>query len=253
MASDKARSWVAVMYPENMVEDWETNIGDYLEVSGVYCIHDKDTDTVSEKRKVHAHIMITFSNTTTRNNATRLFAKLNAEGKQAIAGGQIQPVANVRHMYEYLIHNTEACEKQRDKKVLYSKDERIEFNGFDIGLLEQLSQDDVKRMRREMFALMREKKITNYADFVDYVEDELGIEYVDLIMNSASSMGLYIKGQYHRVKDKEEKEAAERQKRLQELRIQEILESQKNRQPSDAELILENFGKETENNNNKEE
>ena len=61
---EKARYWTAVMYPENMIDDWKEEIADLIQMPGAYCVHDKDLDDKKEGRKVHVHIIIVFSNTT---------------------------------------------------------------------------------------------------------------------------------------------------------------------------------------------
>ena len=59
----KNRYWWAVLYPENMRPDWETMIGDILQVPYCYCKHTTDTDQKSEHRKDHIHLIIAFNNT----------------------------------------------------------------------------------------------------------------------------------------------------------------------------------------------
>ncbi|MBR5544618.1 MAG: hypothetical protein IKU66_04015, partial [Clostridia bacterium] len=66
---NKARFWVGVLYPENMVEDWETKIGDIVQLPYAYCIHDKDLEKDGDDRKVHTHIILAFPNTTTQKHA----------------------------------------------------------------------------------------------------------------------------------------------------------------------------------------
>ena len=48
---DKARFWVGVLYPENMREDWQENIGDIVQLPYAYCCHTQDKDSKSEHRK----------------------------------------------------------------------------------------------------------------------------------------------------------------------------------------------------------
>ena len=59
---DKSRYWQAVCWLENMVDGWQDSIGDLLQLPYAYCIHDMDTDSMSEHRKNHVHIIIVFPN-----------------------------------------------------------------------------------------------------------------------------------------------------------------------------------------------
>lgn len=140
---EKARYFVAVLYPENMKSDWKQYIGDYLELPFAYCIHDQDlTNDPDEPRKVHVHCIIAFNNTTTYNHAVSVFERLNAPGKRAF--NKIEIVINIRHMYNYLIHNTETCKALN--KFLYPASCRIQGNNFDIGAYEQISDADAEQL-----------------------------------------------------------------------------------------------------------
>lgn len=88
----KARYWVGVGYPENMRADWQTSIGEVLQLPYEYCIHDKDVDGAQDSRKTHVHIMVAFPNTTTYKAALSVFQGLSADGKQAF--NTVQKVNN---------------------------------------------------------------------------------------------------------------------------------------------------------------
>lgn len=161
----KSKYWTGVLYPENMLPDWEDRIGDIVQVPYVYCIHDKDKDKESGDRKEHVHIILTFSNTTTYKHALSVFNLLSAEGKRAI--NTCENIINIRHMYDYLIHDTETCRKQG--KYLYNTDDRIMGNNFDIGAYEQLSAAEKNDMCKELCNCVINQSFTNFADFYIYV------------------------------------------------------------------------------------
>ena len=97
----KAKYWTAVLYPESMIDDWQNKISDLLQIPYEYCIHDKDNlgnviKTVKNKynkpvtydasefaidkhehRKVHVHLVICFSNTTTKSHKSLHIARLS--------------------------------------------------------------------------------------------------------------------------------------------------------------------------------
>lgn len=129
-----ARFWTGVLYPENMIEEWETDIGDIVQLPYAYCIHDTDTDSQSEHRKDHVHIILAFPNTTTYKHAMSVFELLSAPGKNAL--NTVQRCINIRSAYNYLIHDTETCRKKC--KFLYDESCRKTGNNFDIGAYEQL-------------------------------------------------------------------------------------------------------------------
>lgn len=191
----KARYWTAVLYPENMREDWETLIGDLIGLPYAYCRHSKDTDTQSEHRKDHVHLIIVFGNTTTESRALQVVNSLSAEGKTACPF--VQAVNNIRNTYEYLIHNTETAKKQG--KYLYPPSERITGNNFDIGSYEQLSTAEKYKMSKELCDFICEHNITNFADFYQYAVNNFGSEYFELIQVNSGFYNRLINGNWQKM------------------------------------------------------
>ena len=162
---EKARFWVGVLYPENMRENWQENIGDIVQLPYAYCCHTQDKDTKSEHRKDHMHLILSFPNTTTYKHAMSVFNQLSAEGKTA--RNKCEAIINIRNMYDYLIHDTETCRKQ--KKELYSKEDRITGNNFDIGAYEQLGVAEKNDMCKELCTAILDNGFTNFTDFFAFV------------------------------------------------------------------------------------
>lgn len=162
---NKARFWVGVLYPENMVDNWEEEIGDLLQLPYAYCCHTMDKDSKSEHRKDHVHIMVAHPNTTTYNHAMSVFNQLSAKGKTAL--NKCEAVINVRNMYDYLIHDTETCKKKG--KELYPKEARITGNNFDIGAYEQLGIAEKNDICKELCNAIVENGFMNFTDFYAYV------------------------------------------------------------------------------------
>lgn len=162
---NKARFWTGVLYQENMREDWRDKIDDILQMPFVYCEHTQDKDSKSEHRKDHVHIIIAFPNTTTYNHAMTVFGLLSAEGKTAL--NKIEAVINVRHMYDYLIHDTNKCKELG--KEQYSSEARITGNNFDIGAFEQLGAKEKDDMCKELCTAIIDNGFTNFTDFFEFV------------------------------------------------------------------------------------
>lgn len=193
----KSRYWVAVMYMENMIDNWEEVIAERLQVPFAYCKHTKCKEKDGKTpRKPHVHILIAYTQgTTTEKNALRIFKTLEKPGCHAIPNDVIQQVFSVRNMYDYLIHATEDCKKK--KKHRYDESERITGNGFDIGLYEQVSTEDKLRMRLELADLICEKCFTNYMQFYTAVKSNYGNDYLEIMISSTSFFRELIKSNYH--------------------------------------------------------
>lgn len=193
---EKARYWTAVMYTENMIEGWEDNLASKVQLPGFYCVHDKDSDEGGEQRKEHVHIVLCWGNTTTKTNALRAFKRLEKEGCQAIPNDAIQSVMNMRNMWDYVIHDTEECKKK--KKHLYNKNERIAFNGFDIGLYEQRSKKEELEMKKELCDAILTEQFTNFIDFYEHVINNYPDDYFDLVVKHSGLFERLTKGNYQK-------------------------------------------------------
>ena len=54
--SEKARYWTAVIYPEQLIDYWQTEIDNIFQFPYCYILHDKDhNESDLEKRKPHYH------------------------------------------------------------------------------------------------------------------------------------------------------------------------------------------------------
>ena len=205
--ADKAKYWTGVLYPENMIENWQDILEDTLQVPFAYCIHDKDTlldnDITSDhdERKVHVHIDLAFTNTTTYNHVLKLLQSLSKDLTKPCIN-TVQKIINIRYAYEYLIHNTESCKKKN--KHLYDTSERITGNNFDIGAYEQLSLDEKLKIKIEIANLITENEISNFAVLWKtvnelYSEDR---DVAEIIMSNNGFFDRLCKGYYHIKQDK---------------------------------------------------
>lgn len=203
--ADKAKYWTAVLYPENMKDGWQDTIGDDLGYPYAYTMHDKDMlakykskksdDDYERQRKTHMHIIVAYNNTTTYKCAMSLFEKLSAPGKKCL--NKCESVNNIRHAYEYLIHNTETAKKQG--KYQYDPSERITGNNFDIGAYEQLSMQDKNNMAKELCDVIINQNYMNFADFYMHVISNYDMEYFELLKTYSGLFERLTKGNYQKM------------------------------------------------------
>lgn len=209
----KNRYWVAVLYPENMVDDWETKIGDILQLPYCYCKHNKDHlgeylpkksdddfDRI-ELRKEHIHCMVVHPNTTTYKHALSIFNRLSKPGCQCL--NTCESVISVRQTYEYLIHNTETAKKQG--KYQYSPSERISGNNFDIGAFEQLSSLETQEIIEKISDDLIKEGFTNYTDFWVNAIKNYCLQDRIIIRNFKSHFSELCKGNYLKREDAKHK------------------------------------------------
>lgn len=194
-SNSKTRYWVAICYPANMIDTWQDDISDLLQLPYAYCIHDKDKDEKGANRGVHVHIMIAFPNTTTYKHAMSVFELLSKDGCRCV--NTCKKIISVRKMYDYLIHDTEECRKK--KKHLYDKKERITGNNFDIGAYEQIGIEEKEKMRRELSFLALEKGFVSYAVLYMYVCSNYDNVYESIIVSYQGHFDKLCKGNFHKM------------------------------------------------------
>lgn len=178
---NKARYWCGVLYPENMREDWQEEIDDLLQLPYAYCVHDLDTDSKSEHRKTHVHLIIVFPNTTTQKHAMSVFEQLASAGR--IALNTIQAVISIRSMYDYLIHDTEGCRKK--DKYIYPRSARITGNNFDIGAYEQRSSAEKLDMSKELADILMQQRFIDFGEFYMYVMSNYDDSYFEILKTNS--------------------------------------------------------------------
>ncbi len=192
---NKAKFWSAVLYPENMVSNWQETIDDLLQIPFCYIIHNKDKDSKSEHRKDHVHLLLAFPNTTTRNHALNVANQLSEENKKACS--TVQAVIGIRNVYDYLIHDTESARKQG--KELYDAKERITGNGFDIGSFEQLSTVEKNNICKRLCNIIIEQGFTNFTDFYIYVIENYDISYFEVLKSNSGFFERLTKGNFQKI------------------------------------------------------
>lgn len=193
-SSSKARYWVGILYPENMIDDWEEEIASKLQIPYCYCVHDKCKDKSGAPRKAHVHLMLVFNNTTTYNHALNTFKKLEADGKNAI--NTCERVQGVRWMYDYLIHNTDDAKKKN--KHQYDMKERISGNNFDIGAYEQISLTDEDAIIDAICNIIEVNEFTNFFDINKFIRAQCDSEYKRVFRKHQSYFNNIVKGLYHK-------------------------------------------------------
>lgn len=198
----KAKYWLAVAYPENMVEGWEEQIGDILQLPYAYCIHDADHNISGEDRKTHVHLIVAHPNTTTYKHALNVFKQL---GSQAV--NTCKASVNIRHAYDYLLHDTEAARKAG--KYLYPPEARVEGNGFDIGAYEQIGIEEKQEMLRELIGYIMAEGYMTINDFTVAALREFDKRYWEIIVGYNSILERYCRGEYLKWKRRAEESRQE--------------------------------------------
>lgn len=204
---EATRKWMAILYPENMIPNWENVIDDILQIPLCYCVHDKDdhidTKTGEVIAKTHLHVFLVYPNTTTRRNIIKLCNKLSADGK--VCCSTAEEIVNSQKAFDYLIHNTEKARKEG--KYQYPPEKRICCNNFDIHFVAQEDEYEKNLKTMQLSEIILQKKITNYVDFLNYVINSYDESYFRLQSSKHNYFDTIIKGNYKKyAKEKKKNE-----------------------------------------------
>lgn len=203
----KARYWWAVLYQENMRPDWRETIDDLLQLPYAYCEHTADKDSKSEHRKDHVHIIVAKSNTTSYKHIMEVFNLLSAPGKKAL--NTCEACVNIRHCYDYLIHDTDSCRKQG--KEQYDPSRRVTGNNFDIGAYEQISSAQKQEMLKELVGYIIANGFTTINDFTVAAMNDFDGCYWEIIVGYNGTLERYCRGNYLKRKAKAVVEPAQQE------------------------------------------
>lgn len=198
----KAKVWLGVTYPENMMSQWQDEVSDILQgIPYAYCIHDKDEMHIlkpgeevpdnlkpelysdGEKRslrKIHVHWILYLKDikqgTTTRKHATEILNLLSKPGRVCCPG--TEACLNIEHAWNYLIHNTENAKNKN--KHLYNENERITGNTFDIERYIVLTEGQKLEMAKEISDYIIDYRIKDTARLYKDLRTHFGEEYFEV-------------------------------------------------------------------------
>ena len=174
----KKRNWAFVLYPESAPENWR----EVLQQTGLQCavspLHDKDVNADGEPKKPHWHVIVTYSGPTSFNVVNALCGSLNAPIPQALE--------QVRGYYRYLTH------KDNPEKAQYDENDIQSINGFNIADFADLTRSEVNSIISRLQLLIRDNKIYEYCDLMDYLQDNsMNVEY-DIASNHTLFFDRYL-------------------------------------------------------------
>lgn len=192
----KTKYWEGVLYPESMRPSWKEDIEDVLQVPFAYAVHDQDVDSNGKPRKAHVHVMVVWPGNTTRQAVIRAFNALSKPGERCCSTAEM--VNNVRHAYDYLIHDTDSCRKKG--KVLYPESSRVCGNNFEIGQFEQFSAQTKQDMLWELIGYIVAEGYQTINEFTVVLMAEYPPEYRRVAIEYHSILDRYCRGNYLKAK-----------------------------------------------------
>lgn len=180
MAIEKHRYWWFILYPESAPKDWKQLISERGLPFCISPLHEYDLkNEEGELKKPHHHIILCYSGPTTFNNVKRLTVD---ELGQTIP----KPIDHIGGAHDYLTH------KNHPDKFQYSEDEIEYVNGFDIKELIALSEKDKAATKIAILNDIRNLKITEYYELLNYYIEQEDYEKFNVAASSTIMLNAYI-------------------------------------------------------------
>jgi hypothetical protein len=195
---NKARNFAFILYPESIPSDWKERLETLGVCMAVSPLHDKDKSEIEgqEYKKPHYHVIYIAKNPVTM-DSVRLKVK-RCLGVNSV--NHVEIVDNVGNMYLYLTH--ESKDAIAKNKHVYSENDIVLLNDFDVDRYITLDESQKKDLRNLVMNLIREKHLVNASHLLDFVE-KYGEDYqirnrdvADVIFQNAGGLRLLFDSQY---------------------------------------------------------
>ena len=206
MATDRARVWALVIYPESAPDNWLQVLDDLHVPAFVSPLHDKDINADGTPKKQHYHILLQYEGVKSR-------AQVQDEVSLPLNGTIPIRIASVRAYARYLTHMDNPEKAQYD-----SKDVRV-FGGADYDSVVQLSQAMRHEALRQMRSFIRDNDSYSFASFYDYCDTDKPEWAAMLDDNSTMCISNYIKSRIYDKREKEKSEVLAKEREIQNVRL----------------------------------
>lgn len=194
----KARNFAFILYPESIPNDWKVRLETLGVCMAISPLHDKDKSNVEgqEYKKPHYHVIYIAKNPVTV-ESIRLKIK-RCLGVSSV--NHVEIVDNVENMYLYLTH--ESKDAVAKNKHVYSKNDIVLLNDFDIDRYVTLDESQKKDLKVLIMNLINKKHLVNAAHLLDFV-DAHGEDYqirnrdvAEIVYQNAGGLRLLFDAQY---------------------------------------------------------
>jgi len=183
----RTRNWNFILYPESAPENWREVISDTHIEWVCSPVHDRDLNPDGEPKKAHHHVTLLWPGPKTYDQVKELTDQLNAP--------RPMPCQSVKGSIRYMTH------KDNPEKVQYDWADIKCYNGADIDKLCAATATERMAIQLEMVDFIRQRRITEFADLVDYARAEGLDDWFNVAMNfSTLSLNHYITSQRNRAR-----------------------------------------------------
>ena len=168
-----------LVYPESAPADWLDRLKSSHGAYAVSPLHEPDGDC----SKPHYHVVYKHGGPITLDGAKRVIPAGIA------ANGYIEPTHSPRGYQRYLVHLDDPDKQQWDGDP---RDHIWTCNGFPLDLSRDLSKAELQAIRADIFALIRDNGVVEYADLLDGLLDVGMWDHWDYAFNHTLAFTAYL-------------------------------------------------------------
>jgi hypothetical protein len=185
----RTRTWCIVVYPDSAPDNWRELL-DQLQVEWIESpLHDKDINPDGTLKKPHWHVLLMFGGVKSYEQVVEITESIHAPIPQRCH--------NAKAAVRYMAHLDHA------DKVKYSVADIKGHCGADVSEMLRPSSSERYTIIGEMINFLREQRIVEFQDIVDYSMANRYEDWYPLLAdNSTLIIDKYIKSQRHRVSQK---------------------------------------------------
>lgn len=194
----RTRNYTAVMYPEDLPENWKELI-DETHVKWIESpLHDKDLNPDGQPKKIHHHTLFMFENVKTLEQVKNYFIEIFGESETGSIIGVATPqtVSDKCALVRYFAH------LDNPSKAQYDVADIIGHNGADPTEILRYSQSETLEMMKEMQNFIIDNEITELCDFADAIKDIEPEWYMILTTRNTVYFSAYIRSRRHKKEGK---------------------------------------------------
>lgn len=184
MSKDKARYFGFLVYPDSAPSDWMERLKNTHGMYAISPLHEPEAD----EKKPHYHVIYLHGGPTTLDYVKRVVIPHDIP-----ANGHIEVCTSPRGSQRYLIHLSDPEKQQWDE----GQDAITLLGDFPLDLSRDYTEEDRKEQRRQIFVLIRQNGICEYADLLDGLIDSNHPDLFDYAFNHTIALSKYLDSVRH--------------------------------------------------------
>lgn len=195
----RTRNFTAVMYPEDLPENWQEMIDD-THVKWVESpLHDKDVNPDGTPKKAHHHTLFMFENVKTLEQVKQYFIEIFGESETGSIIGVATPqtVSDRCALVRYFAH------LDHPSKAQYDVADIIGHGGADVLELMRYSQAETMEMMKDIEKYIEKLQITELCDLSACIRDTHPEWYTIITTRNTVYFNAFIRSYRHKLKEQD--------------------------------------------------